>query len=201
MIFVISGPSGCGKSTLVKHVLKSRAGIDFSVSYTTRQPRDNEVDSKDYYFISDDTFNQMIQDHAFAEWATVHGHLYGTAKKELGKKGTNQDLLLDIDVQGAEQIREKMKKGIFIFILPPSYAELKKRLEQRGQESPASIRKRLDMARKEIRSYSQFDYIIINDGLEEAVEQLEAIVLSHRCRLDKRQKTIVPILRSFSEAD
>lgn len=201
MIFIISGPSGCGKSTLVKHVLKDHSGIGFSVSHTTRNRRENEVDGKDYYFVSTETFEQMIQDNMFAEWAKVHGNLYGTSKKELEKKDANQDILLDIDVQGAEQIREKIKKGIFVFILPPSYTELKKRLEERGQESAESIRIRLDMARKEIRSYTKFDYIIINEKLDEAVEQLGAIVLSLRCRLEKRQKTIIPILRSFSEAD
>jgi guanylate kinase len=141
----------------------------------------------------------MIKEGKLAEWTVIHGNHYGTSRREIEKKGAQGDLLLDIDVQGAEQIKEKLKRGVFIFILPPLFEELKARLEERGQESPASINERLEVARKDIRFYPHFDYIIINDELKKAVNELEAIILSTRCRLDVKKKEIVSILRSFSE--
>lgn len=199
MLFVITGPSGCGKTTLVKHVMEKVKDVQFSVSHTTRKKRNSEKEGRDYYFVSKSEFEQMIKEDKFAEWAVIHGNHYGTSKREIEKKGTLGDLLLDIDVQGAEQIKEKLKRGVFIFILPPLFEELKTRLEERGQESPDSIKKRLEDARKDIRFYPDFDYIIINDELNKAVNELEAIILSTRCRLDIKKKEIVPILRSFSE--
>jgi len=199
MLFVITGPSGCGKTTLVRHVMENVEGVQFSVSHTTRKKRDSEKEGRDYYFVSKSEFEQMIKEEKLAEWTVIHGNHYGTSKREIEKKGTMGDLLLDINVQGAEQIKSKLKRGVFIFVLPPLFEELKARLEERGQESPDSIKKRLEVARKDIRFYPDFDYIIINDELEKAVDELEAIVLSTRCRLDIKKKEIVPILRSFSE--
>ena len=199
MLFVITGPSGCGKSTLAGRVLEELDNIDFSVSYTTRKKRNSEEEGKDYYFVSEGEFKRMIEDMKLVEWAVVHGNYYGTSKRELEKKATKGDILLDIDVQGAHQIKEKFKKTIFIFIMPPLYLELKKRLEKRGEESPESINERLDVAKKEIRHYHHFDYIIINDLLEKAVEELKSIILSTRCRFDPCKKEIMLILRSFSE--
>lgn len=173
--------------------------IQFSVSHTTRKKRDSEEEGRDYYFVSKSEFTEMVKEEKFAEWAVVHGHHYGTTKREIEKKRVLGDLLLDIDVQGAQQVKPKFKKAMFIFILPPLFEELKKRLRERGQESADSIQKRLDVARKEIKSYSQFDYIIINDDLEKAVHELEAIILSARSRFESRKKEIIPILRSFSE--
>lgn len=199
MLFVITGPSGCGKSTLAGRVLEELDNIDFSVSYTTRKKRNSEEEGKDYYFVSEGEFKRMIEDMKLVEWAVVHGNYYGTSKRELEKKATKGDILLDIDVQGAHQIKEKFKKTIFIFIMPPLYLELKKRLKKRGEESPESINERLDVAKKEIRHYHHFDYIIINDLLEKAVEELKSIILSTRCRFDPCKKEIMLILRSFSE--
>jgi len=199
MLFIISGPSGCGKSTLVKRVLREMENVDFSVSFTTRSKRDNEINGKDYFFIDRDEFEDMIEKDKFLEYAVVHKEYYGSAKKEVEKKSARKDLLLDIDVQGARQIREKMKKAVFIFILPPVFAELKRRLEKRGQENPESIKKRLEEAKKEIRHYPDFDYVIVNDDLEKALLKLKSIILSVRCRLDVSQKNILPILRSFSD--
>lgn len=199
MLFVITGPSGCGKSTLAGRVLEELDNIDFSVSYTTRKKRNSEEEGKDYYFVSEGEFKRMIEDIKLVEWAVVHGNYYGTSKRELEKKATKGDILLDIDVQGAHQIKEKLKKTVFIFIMPPLYLELKKRLEKRGEESPESINERLDVAKKEIRHYHHFDYIIINDLLEKAVEELKSIILSTRCRFDPCKKEIMLILRSFSE--
>lgn len=199
MLFIISGPSGCGKSTLVKRVLEEMEDVDFSVSFTTRNKRENEINGKDYFFVDRDEFEDMIGKDKFLEYAVVHKEYYGSAKKEVEKKSARKDLLLDIDVQGAQQIREKMKKAVFIFILPPVFAELKRRLEKRGQESPESIKKRLEEAKKEIRHYPDFDYVIVNDDLEKALLKIKSIILSVRCRLDVSQKNILPILRSFSD--
>jgi guanylate kinase len=199
MLFVITGPSGCGKTTLVRQVMENVKDVQFSVSHTTRKKRNSEKEGRDYYFVSKSEFEQMIKEEKLAEWTVIHGNHYGTSKREIEKKGTLGDVLLDIDVQGAEQIKSKLKRGVFIFILPPLFEELKTRLEERGQESPDSIKKRLEVARKDIRFYPDFDYIIINDELKKAVNELEAIILSTRCRLDIKKKEIVPILRSFSE--
>ncbi len=199
MLFIITGPSGCGKTTLVKQVMENVKDVQFSVSHTTRKKRNSEKEGRDYYFVAKSEFEQMIKEEKLAEWTVIHGNHYGTSKREIEKKGTREDLLLDIDVQGAQQIKLKLKRSVFIFILPPLFEELKARLEKRGQESPGSIKERLEVARKDLRFYPDFDYIIINAGLKKASKELEAIILSTRCRLDIKKKEIVPILRSFSE--
>jgi guanylate kinase len=199
MLFIITGPSGCGKSTIVHKVLDNVKNVGFSVSHTTRNKRDSEQEGKHYYFVSKSEFEQMIKDERLIEWTVFQGNNYGTSKREVEKKGSMGDLLLDIDVHGAEQVKSKLKKAVFIFILPPSYDELKSRLEARGQESAESIAERLDVARKDIRAYPHFDYIIINDDLEKAVLCLESIIRSMRCSLGSKKKEIVPILRSFTE--
>ncbi|MEA3421000.1 MAG: guanylate kinase [Acidobacteriota bacterium] len=201
MIFIISGPSGCGKSTLVRNVLEEIDNIEFSVSFTTRKMRDEEEEGKDYYFVSKEKFEQMIEEKMLAEWAVVHGHYYGTSRREIEKKGAGKDLLLDIDVQGAQKIREKFRKAVFIFILPPVFQELKRRLQKRGQERPEAVKERLEMAKREIRHYPHFDYIIINDKLDDAVHELKSIIVGMKCRTDLCQKEILPILRSFSEGE
>ncbi len=199
MLYVVSGPSGCGKSTLVRMVMRQVTGLEFSVSHTTRKKRETEREGEDYYFVSKEEFQELVDRDLFIEWAVVHGNYYGTTRREIERKAIQQSLLLDIDVQGAQQIKEKHKKAIFIFVLPPRYDELKKRLKSRGQDSPKAIKKRLEIAKKEIRSYPMFDYIIVNDKLEDAAEELKSIVISQRCLLDVRQKEIVSILQSFSE--
>jgi guanylate kinase len=201
MIFVISGPSGCGKSTLVKRVLGDIKDIKFSVSYTTREKKKSENEGEDYYFVSINKFKSMIEDNKLVEWAIVHGNYYGTSRREIEKKGTRNNLLLDLDVQGAQKARERFKKAVFIFILPPGFRELKNRLEKRERESLEDIQRRLKVAQKEIRSYAAFDYIIINDKLDTAVWDLKSIINSQHCRLDLCQKEIIPILRSFSERE
>jgi guanylate kinase len=198
MLIVITGPSGCGKSTLANRMLTELENVEFSVSYTTRRKRSAEIEGKDYYFISEEKFRRMIQEKKFVEWAIVHGNYYGTSKNELEKKAAEGDLLLDIDVQGAEQIRKKHKEAVFIFILPPLFPELRKRLEERGQDSLPIIQKRLEMARDEIQHYREFDYIVINDELSKAAEELKSVLLSQRCRREVREKEIMPILLSFA---
>lgn len=199
MLYVITGPSGCGKSTLVKSILGEVENVEFSVSYTTRKKRDSEQEGQDYFFISKAEFEQKIEMGKLAEWAVVHGHYYGTSKGEIEKKGSKKDLLLDIDVQGAQQIKTKVKKAVFIFIVPPLFQELKTRLEKRDEEAADLIERRLEIAKKEIRFYPEFDYIVINDKLDKARKELTSIILATRCRLDSRKKEIMPILRSFFE--
>jgi len=195
-LFVITGPSGAGKTTLARRALEEIEGLSFSVSHTTRPRRPGEKEGRDYYFVSEERFKQMVEEDRFIEWAMVHQHLYGTSKEEL--EGEEGDLLLDIDVQGARQVREKGLEAVFVFIFPPVYAELRRRLENRGQDQPAAIRERLKAAGEEIRHYPEFDFVVINDRLEKAVEELKAIVLSRRCRPERREKEILSILDSFS---
>ncbi len=199
MLFIITGPSGCGKSSLVLRVLDKVENVRFSVSHTTRKKRDSEKEGVHYYFISKSEFELMIKEERLFEWTIFQGNHYGTSKREVERKGATGDLLLDIDVHGAEQIKSRLKKAVFIFILPPSFEELKKRLEARGQESAESIGERLELARKDIRAYPQFDYIIVNDDLDRAAKCLESIIRSMRCSLESKKKEIVPILQSFSK--
>ena len=201
MLFVMTGPSGCGKSTLVKRVLNELEEVEFSVSYTTRKKRASEVEGQDYYFISEKEFKKMVQEDSLVEWAEVHGNFYGTSREELERKGIHADLLLDIDVQGARQIKGKYDKAFFVFILPPVFSELRKRLEERGEENPEAINRRLEVAKQEIKYYNEFDYIVVNDDLVKAVEELKSVILSQRCRRDRREKTILPIIGSFSSED
>jgi guanylate kinase len=201
MLIVITGPSGCGKSTLAHLMLEELDNMRFSVSYTTRKKRDTETEGKDYHFVSTETFERMIQEGKFIEWAVVHGHHYGTPKKAMESEKMDGDVLLDIDVQGAGQIREKVQEAVFVFILPPLFHELKKRLENRGQDSESVIQKRLGVAREEIKRYSEFDYIVINDDLTKASQELKSVILSQRCRREIREKEIVPILQSFEEGN
>lgn len=201
MLFVMTGPSGCGKSTLVRRILTELEEVEFSVSYTTRKKRVSEVEGRDYYFISEKEFKKMIQEQSLVEWAEVYGNLYGTSRKELEKKGIHTDLLLDIDVQGAQQIKEKYEEAIFIFVIPPVFPELKKRLEKRGGEDPEAINQRLEVAKREIKYYRQFDYIVVNDDLDIAAEELKSVILSQRYRKERREKEILPIILSFSGGD
>ncbi len=196
MIYVVSGPSGSGKSTLIRRVLKSLPDVRFSVSHTTRQKRESEVEGRDYYFTSQEKFRKMISRGEFLEHAIVHRNAYGTSMREI-RKAERSDLILDIDVQGARQVKKKIRGAVFIFVLPPNYQELKRRLEKRGLDSPAQIRRRLDHACQEIRSYSQFDYIVVNGDLGEAGRELESIIRCRRLELANRKRKIAPILESF----
>ncbi len=199
MIFVITGTSGCGKTSLVRLVLGNLKDVQFAVSHTTREMRSSEEEGRDYYFVSDSEFKQIIKEEKFVEWATVHGNYYGTSRREIEKKGALGDLLLDIDVQGAHQVKSRIKKAVFIFILPPSFQELQRRIKGRGQDDAGSIQTRLDVACKEIRAYPGFDYIIINDQLDKAAKELESIIISTRCKLEYCKKEIAAVIRSFSE--
>jgi len=197
MIYVISGPSGCGKSTLIQSLLSRLDGLQFSVSHTTRPKRLNEIEGQDYYFISPERFEEMKKAGAFLEWAVVHGQLYGTSWEEVRRKSKLGDLILDIDVQGAHQVKKKLEEAKFIFVVPPSYPELEKRLRQRKTEQPEMLTLRLKNARKEILESDIFEYLVINDQLEEALDELKSIILAHRCLFKNREKEFKTILKSF----
>ncbi len=182
-VFIISAPSGSGKSTLVDKVRQIVPGLEFSISYTTREPRGNEQNGREYFFISREDFQKMVDQDEFLEYANVFGNYYGTARSFLQKAGDKgKDLLLDIDVQGAEQIKKKLPEAISIFILPPDRRTLETRLRHRSLDAEPVIQRRLVTASREIENYAKYDYILINDRLEESVDALTAILLAERLR-------------------
>jgi guanylate kinase len=197
MLIVVTGPSGSGKSTILRHVMRDLRGVRFSVSHTTRHRRPSEKDGKDYHFVDRAEFERMVRRNAFVEWAVVHGHLYGTSKREIADAGKHGDVILDIDVQGARQVQALGLDAVFAFIMPPAFRELKRRLAERGEDKPEVIERRLKTARREIKDYTRFDYVVINDRLDRAVLELESIILSARCRLVARKARVAAILRSF----
>ena len=185
-LFIVSAPSGAGKTTLCRKLVSSLPNLQFSVSYTTRQPRKGEVNDRDYTFINRQDFRLMADKGEFIEWAEVHGELYGTSRKRLEELlDSGNDVILDIDTQGAMQIKERYKEGIYIFILPPSLETLKERLKNRMTDSKEEIGKRLGRAIAEIKTFDKYDYVIINDILEDALMEFEAVVISQRVSIKK----------------
>jgi guanylate kinase len=227
ILFIISAPSGSGKTTLVNHLRSLVTGLEFSVSYTTRARRSTERPDREYHYISPDRFEEMIEQDEFLEWAQVFGNYYGTPCQSLDDARTaGKDLLLDIDVQGAGQVREKMPDAVSIFVLPPNPHILEARLRNRslaeGKLDEAEIKRRLAKARGEIENYRQYRYILVNDVLEDAVEALTAIVIAERalrhgappdpetarskqladkCRQEKSSDRLYPVLSSFGLLD
>jgi len=188
IVYIISAPSGSGKSTLVSELLKMVPDLDFSISYTTRAPRGSEQNGKEYNFVSREEFERMIQAEEFLEHAVVFGkHYYGTARRFLREASENgRDLLLDIDVQGAAQIKQKLPDAVSIFVLPPDRKTLEWRLRKRSEDAEEVIQRRLVAASREIENYDKYDYVVINDKLEESVEGLQAVVRSERLRREGR---------------
>ncbi|MGV8123484.1 MAG: guanylate kinase [Candidatus Xenobiia bacterium LiM19] len=183
ILFVISGPSGAGKGTILERVLKNRQNIEFSVSATTRSPRPGEVEGIHYFFITREEFKQKIESSKFLEWAHVHDEYYGTLREWVQSRlDEGHDVVLDIDVQGALQIMKNAVDEVFIFIAAPSIDELHRRLTKRGTESEEKILRRLEVARHELEHVSKYEYLIINDDLSLACEQLNAIIASEKCR-------------------
>jgi guanylate kinase len=223
ILFIISAPSGSGKSTLVNELRKQVTGIDFSISWTTRAPRGSEEDGREYRFTTREQFERMIRNGAFLEHAEVFGNLYGTAKVSLEEaRREGHDLLLDIDVQGAAQVRNAMPEAVSIFVLPPDPKQLRTRLRNRaraeGKVNEADLYRRLSEASKEIENYKEYTYILINNILDRAVAQLEAIVQAERyyrnsepipfrsrrvlevaaaCRQSNSQERLKPVLEAF----
>lgn len=197
-LIIISSPSGGGKGTVIREVLKRVPDIGLSVSYTTRQIRDGEIDGREYFFIDKPEFEKLIADGEFLEYATVHGNYYGTSMSQVHRTlETGQDVILEIDVQGAGIIFEKMPRVVSIFILPPSFETLEKRLTARATESPEELALRLSNAHAEVLRYQEFKYLVINDDLSRAVDQIETIIKAERLRRDRQEQTIKAILDSF----
>jgi len=222
ILYIISAPSGSGKSTLVNELRSIVPNLDFSVSYTTRPPRGSEQNGREYYFVSRPEFERMIADDQFLEYAEVFGNYYGTARRFLeDAKQKGKDLLLDIDVQGAEQVRTKVPDAVSIFVMPPNRDILERRLRSRSQTDkvdPEVIERRLENAQKEIVNYSKYGYILVNEILDKALHELEAIVRSERllrsakpltngdhrlinvakgCLLANSHEKVQPVLESF----
>jgi guanylate kinase len=217
ILFIISAPSGSGKSTLVAQVRSLVEGLDFSVSYTTRSPRGSETDGREYYFTERETFRQMVENGEFLEWAEVFGNYYGTAQSALEHARTaGKDLLLDIDVQGAKQVIERLPEAVSIFILPPSPEVLEMRLRNRSEAehmtSEDVIERRLQQARNELEQVWDYKYALVNDVLDQATAEMRAIVLYERgvrdgvtavaenCRTDPRSPRLSAVLESFHVA-
>jgi guanylate kinase len=196
-LFVLSGPSGVGKSSLRERVRKELPELAYSISYTTRPPRHGEIEGKDYHFVSEDTFFAMREAGAFVEWALVHGNYYGTSVEQL-KKQLNEhgDVLVEIDVQGARQVKAHFPQACFIFVLPPGRDTLEKRLLQRGTEQGKDLKARLENAMGELLEASWYDFLIINDVLDEAVEALKSVILAARFR----RQAVLPKVRSLLDS-
>ncbi len=201
-VFIISAPSGSGKSTLTRELIERVAGLRFSVSYTTRKPRGREVNGKEYYFISREEFEERIAKGEFLEWAEVFGNYYGTHISELERaEEEGVDLVLDIDVQGARQLKSRDLPAVSIFILAPSREILEQRLRDRSQDSDEVIERRLRDAAEEIRNYTLYDYVLVNRQVKASVDTLVAIVEATRSRRERMEKEIRPILESFEVGD
>lgn len=202
-LFVLSAPSGTGKTTLIHAMMKGLAGfgdIAFSVSHTTRRARKGEVDGVAYHFVDEARFRGMIDEDRFLEWAEVHGNLYGTSHQEVAARlERGLDVILDIDVQGAEQVLARMPAAHGIFIMPPSYHDLEWRLRRRGLDDPAEISRRLAVSLSEIMCYERYEYVIINDDAARASEILAAIILEKRHRLRRMRSQILDVLEDFKD--
>jgi guanylate kinase len=198
LVLIVSGPSGSGKSTLVEKILEV-PGTLLSVSCTTRSPRKTESDGKWYNFVTEGEFQQMVERGEFLEYAQVFGkNWYGTPRKWLEEaQAEKKDLVLEIDVQGALQVKRKLPGAVAVFVLPPSRAELERRIRARGQDSEDEIHRRLERARQEMLNYSSYDFAIINDDLERAGREVQAIALGSRCRVAPNEERIREILKSF----
>jgi guanylate kinase len=197
-LIVVSAPSGAGKSSLIERVLTRMSDVQYSISYTTRQARGAEQDGVDYHFVSEQEFLTIRDRGEFVEWARVHGHLYGTRASAIEvERAAGSDVILDIDVQGAEQIREKMAEAITVFVLPPSQRLLVSRLGQRNLNTPDDLGRRLANASNEVPKFDRFDYVIVNDDLERASAALESIILAERNRPMRQRERIESIIETF----
>ncbi|CCU85986.1 MULTISPECIES: guanylate kinase [Mesotoga] len=186
IVFVMSGPSGAGKTSILREVLRSNNNLDFSVSYATRERRPEEVQGKDYFFVTPEEFKRLQKEDEFLEWAKVHGNYYGTSRHQVSKSvDLGRDILLDVDIQGAMSLMSKLRDAVYIFVAPPSYEELINRLQSRGTEDTQSLRTRLEDAKWELEQVKNFQYLVINDNLKHSVSQFEAIITAERLRVDR----------------
>lgn len=201
IVVVVSAPSGAGKTTVLARALRELGGIRFSVSHTTRAPRGDERDGVQYHFVDRAEFERLRESSGLLEWAEVHGNLYGTGLAEIEKaSAAGVDILLDVDVQGAEQVRRRIPEAVTVFILPPSYEVLEQRLRSRGQDDEATIRRRLAAAGQEIDRFERYDFAVVNDYLDGCVEDLKSIVRAARCRVAVMRDRARAIERTFKAA-
>lgn len=199
-LFIVSAPSGAGKTTLCHKIIGLFDNLKPSVSFTTRLPREGEVNNVDYSFVDETVFRSMIGSDAFVEWAEVHGNLYGTGRKQLEElMQAGYDVILDIDTQGARQIKKSFTRGIFIFILPPSMKELRRRLESRQSNTREDMEKRLQRAEEEIREYNMYDYVIVNDFLNESLRKFESLIIAERLRAGNFTREMIQTLLHTEE--
>lgn len=198
MLIVVSSPSGGGKGTLIQRVRRTVPGLSYSVSWTTRQPRPGEVEGRDYHFVSREEFERMRDSGGFLEWALVHGNYYGTAWSEVERaQRAGLDVILEIDVQGAANVRRLASDAVTIFILPPSFEVLRERLTRRGSEALPDLELRLRNARSEVERYREFEYIILNDDVERAAQQLAAVIYAERARRQRQEAIVTRVLATF----
>lgn len=198
IVFIISAPSGSGKSTLVKRLMESDPSLVFSTSVTTRKPRPDDIAGKSYDFVSREQFLRLRDNGELLESAEVFGNYYGTSRAVLERaRQAGRDLILDIDVQGAAQLKEKLPEAVTIFILPPSRIELEARLRNRSSDPDEVIERRLSEARKEVENFGSYDYVLVNDQLDASFEKLRSVLIAERCRQKRMASLIEPILESF----
>ena len=198
LLFVVSSPSGGGKGTLIHRVLNSVPGLSYSVSYTTRAPRNGEVDGVDYFFVSTEKFEELVAAGELLEWARVHSNFYGTSREQVSKEmAAGSDIILEVDVQGAASVRKLLPDSVSIFILPPSFEVLRHRLIARNTDSPMELELRLRNAPVELRQYVDFDYVIINDELDQATSQLGSIIYAERARRERQEQEIRRVAATF----
>jgi guanylate kinase len=201
-VIVVSAPSGAGKTTVVARVLREVPGLRFSVSHTTRPPRAGEREGVDYHYVDRPTFERLRADGKLLESAEVHGNLYGTGRAEIDRaRAEGVDVLLDLDVQGAAQVRERMKDAVTVFILPPSYQELEQRLRRRGQDDEPTIERRLAAAAREIGAFENYDYALVNDDFDACVEGLKCIIRAARSRVSAVAERARAICRTFDTGE
>ena len=200
MLIVVSSPSGGGKGTLIDRVFRTVPGVSYSVSYTTRAPRGTEQDGREYFFVSTAAFEEMIRRGEFLEWANVYGYLYGTSLAQVERElAAGHDIILEIDVQGAASIREKIDDAVSIFILPPSFELLRQRLVARGTDSPADLERRLRGAPAEVEQHRNFQYVILNDDINRASQQLASVIYAERARLERQEARLKGTFRDFGQ--
>lgn len=195
LLIVLSGPSGSGKNTVCDEVKKNNKNIWESISMTSRKPRKGEIDGKSYYFVTEEEFKKNIEDDNMLEYAKFAGNYYGTPKKNIQKHLDNgEDVILVIEIQGALQIKQKVAQALFVFLLPPSMKELKRRLIDRNTESSSKVMERFERAYKEINELSKYNYVIVNDNVKDAAKKLESIILAERCRVDRIEEVFLDTL-------
>jgi guanylate kinase len=198
MLIVVSSPSGGGKGTLIDRVLRTVPGVSYSVSYTTRHPREGEQHGREYFFVSTDEFEGMIHRGEFLEWANVYGYLYGTSRAQVEReRAAGHDIILEIDVQGASSIRALIDDAVTVFILPPSFELLRNRLVARGTDSPADLERRLRGAPSEVDQYKHFSYVILNDDINRASAQLASVIYAERARRERQEPGLKETLADF----